>query len=370
MTLESLLPWLALKRVPGLGNVLYRRLLKRFGSPLQVLQADGKSLLCVKGMQPRVVAGIRQTTRDPHDADRREIEATLQKGHRIITCLDDEYPELLRRIADPPPFLYIAGQLDVRAVHIAVVGSRNPTEYGLSTTRSLCSELASAGITIVSGLARGIDTAAHEGALMGQGRTIAVLGSGLACVYPFQNRALAERIAQKGAVISEFPLNAEPEGHHFPARNRIISGLSYGTVVVEATTKSGSLITSRLAVEQNREVFAVPGSIHSFKSTGTHNLLKQGATLVMCARDIIDEIAPITGKRFEGRPDRDATRNLTPDLLPDEAAVFGALGPYPLHIDELTRKLSMEAGRLAGLLLQLELKGVVRQMPGKMFCQV
>lgn len=362
-----LLPWLALKRVNGLGSTLYKRLLKVFGDPQQVLQADLKTLLGVKGITPRVAEAIQQMR--PDERDRREIENTLNLGCRIITSQDDEYPILLRQIADPPPILYVAGRLEPRAVCVAVVGSRHPTTYGVSTTRRFSQDLAAGGITVVSGLARGIDTTAHEGALAGEGRTVAVLGSGLARIYPFQNRDLARRIAKQGAVISEFPLHAEPEAHHFPARNRIISGLAYGTVVVEATGKSGSLITSRLAMEQNREVFAVPGSIHSFKSTGTHNLLKQGATLVSCAQDIIDEIAPITGRQLH-RQAPPAALKPTPPLTPDEATVFSALGPYPLHIDELTRSLTMDAGRLAGILLHLELKGVVRQMPGKMFCCV
>jgi DNA processing protein len=238
----------------------------------------------------------------------------------------------------------------------------------LTTTKNLCAGLASLGITIVSGMARGIDTAAHEGAMAGGGKTIAVLGSGLERIYPAENTKLFHRISENGAVVSEFALATEPEGHNFPLRNRIISGMSLGTVVVEATKKSGSLITARLAAEQNREVFAVPGSIQSFKSTGTHTLIKQGAKLVEHVQDIVEELAPFleNNKRPANTPP-DATIENRVSLNIDESQVYKALGPYPIHIDELVRKISMEPGKLASILLKLELNGMIQQLPGKFF---
>jgi DNA processing protein len=280
------------------------------------------------------------------------------------------YPPLLKEIPDPPPFLYVSGTLDGSPKNIAVVGSRNPTAYGISITQKLCADLSAHDITIISGMAVGIDTAAHRGALAGKGNTIAVLGSGFNKIYPSQNLRLFEKISEKGAVISEFALNTEPEAHHFPIRNRVISGMSMGTVVVEATRKSGSLITARLAAEQNREVFAVPGSIQSFKSTGTHALIKQGAKLVENAQDVIEELVAYLDMGPLGLPE-DSVQNHTTQkqlsLPPEELAVYNVLSPYPEHIDNIIRKTHIESGKLLSLLLQLELKGIVRQLPGKYF---
>jgi DNA processing protein len=265
--------------------------------------------------------------------------------------------------------LFVAGTLDPLENLLAVVGSRNATAYGVTTTRRLCNDLAGKGMGIISGMARGIDTAAHEGALMGKGRTIAVLGSGLEQIYPAENRDLFHKIAENGAVITEFPLNALPEAHHFPQRNRIISGMSLGTLVVEATRKSGSLITARLAVEQNREVFAIPGSIHSFKSAGTHILIKQGAKLVENVQDILDELnlqRRNSGHGGHGSRKSEVVRSLPP-LSEMEAVVFSALSSYPVHSDELVRKLSLTSGKLMGTLLQLEVKGLVQQTAGNHF---
>jgi DNA processing protein len=219
-------------------------------------------------------------------------------------------------------------------------------------------------------MARGIDTAAHEGALMGKGKTIAVLGCGLDRIYPAENRKLYHRISENGAVISEFALMTEPEAHNFPIRNRIISGISLGTVVVEASKKSGSLITARLAAEQNREVFAVPGSVQSFKSIGTHTLIKQGAKLVEHVQDIIEELGPFLETQIPiagGLKQPDETGAIKASLSSEEAFVHQILGPYPEHIDDLVRKTSMETGKLSSILLKLELKGIVQQAPGKLF---
>ena len=283
--MEKLLAWFTLKSVPGIGDLLFKRLFDHFKSPESVLQAAHGDLLEVNGMTPRLATMIKRHKIPEHT--KRDYDRVLQKGCPIVTMSDPEYPPLLLQIPDPPPFLYVYGSLGHTDRSIAVVGSRNATPYGRSITRSLCEDLADTGLTIISGMARGIDTAAHEGALAVAGKTIAVLGSGLENIYPAANLNLFHRIAESGAVISEFPLNTEPEAHNFPRRNRIISGIALGTVVVEATRNSGSLITARLAAEQNREVFAVPGSIESFKSKGAHALIKQGAKLVEHVSDII-----------------------------------------------------------------------------------
>ncbi len=364
--MDSVKPWFYLKSVPGVGNLLCKRLIERFKSPENVIQASDQALLQVSGLTERHVAAIK-SHKMPDSVDA-ELALAANKNYHIVTLTDADYPRLLREIPDPPPFLYVYGQLDSDTGKLAVVGSRNATSYGLATTRNLCASLTAYNLTIVSGMARGIDTAAHEGALSSRGKTIAVLGSGLERIYPAENRKLCHRIAETGAVVSEFPLMAEPEAHHFPIRNRIISGMSLGTVVVEATKQSGSLITARLAAEQNREVFAVPGSIQSFKSMGTHTLIKQGAKLVEHAQDIIEELAALIpfNERPPDRPTDQAGVNLAL-LSEDEVSVFNALEPYPVHIDDLARKISMDAGRLCSVLLKLELSGLVHQAPGKLF---
>ena len=364
--MDNIRPWFLLKSVPGVGNLLGKRLIDLFKTPQNVFQASAEKLLQVEGVTNRHVTAIKNH-KMPWKV-KAELDLLSRKGHRIITLLDPGYPRLLCEIPDPPPFLYVSGQLESNAVNIAVVGSRNATRYGLTTTKSLCTDLASLGITIVSGMARGIDTAAHEGALAGGGKTIAVLGSGLERIYPTENKELFHRISCNGAAVSEFALLTEPEGHNFPLRNRIISGMSLGTVVVEATKKSGSLITARLAAEQNREVFAVPGSIQSFKSTGTHTLIKQGAKLVEHAQDIVEELTPfLENSKHTGTGPPDKAEDVPAFLSVDESQVYKLLEPYPIHIDNLARKISIEPGKLSSILLRLELNGTIRQLPGKFF---
>ena len=364
--MNELIPWLCLKRVPGIGNHLFKRLIDRFEFPEKVFQASKTELIQVEGITARQAASI-ENFKTP-DSIRRELDQIHRKGLGIITLADSEYPSLLREIPDPPPVLYVSGNLEGSIRNIAVVGSRNATAYGISTTQTLCADLSAFDITIVSGMAIGIDTAAHQGALAGSGKTVAVLGSGLNKIYPTENQNLFKRISEHGAVITEFDLNAEPEAHHFPIRNRIISGMSLGTVVVEATRKSGSLITARLAAEQNREVFAVPGSIQSFKSTGTHTLIKQGAKLVENAQDVLEELTAFmetpnitTDQKKDGAPENLST------LSPDEIAVYKVLSPYPEHIDTIARMTKIPPGKLLSILLQLELSGMVNQLPGKRF---
>ena len=367
--MDQLLSWFCLKNVTGIGNHLFKRLVFRFKSPEFVFQASEQELLEVEGISRLQANAILSYQATP--GINAEIDQINQKGYKIITLTDPLYPPLLKEIPDPPPFLYVSGSLNGSVKNIAVVGSRHPTAYGISITHKLCADLSSCDITIVSGMAVGIDTAAHQGALAGKGKTMAVLGSGFNRIYPLQNLNLFERISAEGAVISEFALDTRPEAHHFPIRNRIISGMSMGTVVVEATRKSGSLITARLAAEQNREVFAVPGSIQSFKSTGTHALIKQGAKLVENAQDVLEELdiymhtpaLPADGTQMQFDPKR-------PSLPPEELAVYDILSPYPEHIDTIVRKMRIDPGKLLSALLQLELKGIVQQLPGKFFVLV
>ncbi len=363
--MDRLIPWMLLKEVPGIGCLLAKRLLERFGSPEGIFAATDRELLAIDGISSKLLEALRSVR--VTDDMRREIDRTRELGVRIIPLSDPDYPSLLREIPDPPLLLYCKGNSKNLAPAVAVVGSRNATFYGLTTTRRIAADLVRCGVVIVSGLARGIDTAAHEGALMGGGRTAAVLGSGLERIYPAENQRLFDRIVeQEGCVFSEFCLDAEPDAFHFPMRNRIISGLCLGTLVVEASKHSGSLITARLALEQNREVFAVPGNIHSFKSTGTHTLIKSGAKLVEHVGDILEElrldVTAVTGsgsgRLFDDPP---------ADLDPEETTVAAHLSVYPMVMDEIVRRTKLSAGKLAAVLMRLELKGVCRKIPGNQY---
>jgi len=260
------------------------------------------------------------------------------------------------------PVLYCLGDLPGNRPSIAIVGSRNATSYGREVAERLSADLAQRGFTIVSGMALGIDGAAHVGAMAVGGKTVAVLGCGLDTIYPAEHTRLFHRIAESGAVITEFPFSTRPEAHNFPVRNRIISGVSLGTVIVEATHRSGSLITARLAAEQGREVFAVPGSISSFKSMGTHHLIKEGAKLVEHANDIVEELnIPLP---YSSEDTEEASQE---DLTSEEKMILFELSPYPVHIDKLIRRVALPPAQVSGLLLQLELKGLISQSPGKFF---
>jgi DNA processing protein len=282
--------WIALKSIEGVGSVGFKNLVDAFGHPKKVFNASRETLTAVPGIGHKTAANVK----DFNGWHKTEEELELLKKYdaRLITYQDPLYPRSLLNIYDFPPFLYTKGLLQEDDVNIAVVGSRMASTYGKFSTERLCRELAINGITVVSGLARGIDSAAHKGALAGKGRTIAVLGCGLDTIYPPENQRLYEEIVTKGAVITEYSFGTPPSASNFPARNRIISGVSLGVVVVEANEKSGSLITAKLALEQGREVFAVPGSIDSAGSRGTHKLIKQGAKLIENVYDILDEILP------------------------------------------------------------------------------
>ncbi|MDA8402742.1 MAG: DNA-processing protein DprA, partial [Desulfobacteraceae bacterium] len=326
-----------------------------------------------EGVSGRIAGAIKRYRLT--DAVRKEMALAAKINCRMVTLLDPEYPPPLRHIPDPPPMLYARGDLKNMENSIAIVGSRDATSYGLSMARRLGADLAALGLPVVSGMARGIDTAAHQGALTAGGRTAAVLGCGVGVIYPPENRALFEKMIETGAVVSELPVMEAPNSYNFPARNRIIAGMTIGTVVVEAARQSGSLITARLAAEQGREVFAVPGSIHSFKSAGTHNLLKQGAKLVTRVEDVLDEFYHLKDRGMpdqKGGPlnrsaEKSSDTDLSAGLTAEEARVLALIEAYPVHMDELSSRSGLSSGRLAGILLTLELKGKIIQSPGKYF---
>ncbi|RJR16968.1 MAG: DNA-protecting protein DprA [Desulfobacteraceae bacterium] len=356
--------WLALSMVSGLGNVGFKQLLKVFGSPSAVLEAKEADLQHYGGIRKDVALRITSKifTADPD----LEYMRAQKAGARIVTYNDPGYPPALKEIPDPPMLFYIRGQpMPSDKPLVAVVGSRSPTSYGIKSAQEIAEGLAAEGVGVVSGLATGIDSAAHNGCLKARGFTVAVMGTGIDIIYPASNRYLFERIAEEGCIVTEFPTGTPPEGKNFPKRNRIISGLAMGVVVVEAAKKSGSLITAAMALEQGREVFAVPGSIQSSKSAGTHFLLKHGAALVEKADDIIAALGIGKGKIYNsnGR----ALTELEADLGEDEKIMLDILEPYPIHIDSIIQKVDMEPGRVLAILLQMELKGMVTQLSGKMF---
>jgi DNA processing protein len=354
---------LALTRVPGVGPVTFRVLVDALGSAEAVWRAPASTVRSVDGC-PRHVADAVRAFDGWGQVDAELARLGLLSG-RLLTLPSADYPVHLRRIHDPPPVLYVLGDLptDERRV-IAVVGSRRATPYGTATATRLATELAAAGFVVVSGLARGIDAAAHQGALQGNGRTVAVLGCGVDVAYPPEMRGLKDKVRHHGAVVSEFPLGAPPDPHHFPTRNRIISGMSLGVLVIEATAESGSLITAKLALEQGREVFAVPGNVGSPTSTGTNRLIKAGATLVETVDDLLEQVVGQVGRavqRFAVAP------SPAVDLTADERRVFDLLSWEPAHVDELTVRSSVAPDRLAEVLLGLELKGVAKQVPGQRY---
>ena len=383
MDQESLKYWIALKAVEEVGCVGFRTLLQAFSSPRSVFSATAHTLKIIPGIGPKTADHIRSFSN--WGMAEREIERAAELGVDIVTCEDPLYPPNLLNIYDYPPFLYVKGSLCPKEICVAVVGSRVASVYGRYTTEKISRELALKGITIVSGLARGIDAAAHRGALAGKGRTLAVLGCGLDIVYPPENKELAAAVATHGAMVTEFPFGTPPNAPNFPSRNRLISGISLGVVIVEAGEKSRSLITARIAAEQGRSVFAVPGEIGAAGSRGTHRLIKQGAMLIENVDDILEEILPQAGKPpsvsngpspafrpgvFE--PDQESAP--APALGGDvaglgdpEKKLLSLISSRPVDIDLLIASSGLKAQDVLNALLILELGGLIRQMPGKQF---
>ena len=356
----SIIPWLALRSIPGVGVVLCHRLLRRFGSPEAVFQAASAELRSVKGVSAAIAQAIVTFTDWPRwDA---LVERLIALGGEVLTCHDPRFPAALRQIPYTPPFLYVLGTITPEdAAAIAIVGTRKPSHYGRKTGYRLAAELARHGVTVVSGLARGIDTTAHQGAIEAGGRTLAVLGCGLDIVYPPEIKELYRLIPQHGALISEFPLGTPPEARNFPRRNRLISGLAHGVVIVEAGEQSGTHITANFALEQGREVFAVPGPVDLPGSVGPHRWIQQGAKLVREAADILEEIR-ITPLGPGAPAPPAAVRSPR-----SEDPILAHLSLTPVQLDELIRLTNLPAPEVMSRLTLLELQGLIQELPGKYF---
>lgn len=347
----GLASWVRLSLIEGLGPATFRKLLSAFGLPGHILGASHASLCrTVPADMARRILDERRDT---------EVATTLAwaalEGNTILTLADDAYPRLLLEIADPPPLLYLRGRLELlESQALAIVGSRNATPQGLANAESFARAFSDAGFAIVSGLALGIDAAAHRGGLAGRGSTVAVLGTGADALYPASNRALGTDIAARGLLLSEFPVGTPPNASNFPRRNRLIAGLARGCLVIEAAVSSGSLITARQAAEQGREVFAVPGSIHSPLARGCHLLIKQGAKLVESAADVLEELGALPAARTPPRP----------QISGQESALLLHMGYDSCGIDTLVARSGLTAAVVSAMLLELELEGKIASLPG------
>ncbi len=396
---------LHLNLIQGIGPKTVQFLIKILGSAEKVLNASSQDLQKIEGLAP--TARERLIHKKLGCPLERELELIHEFGCQIVTFYDAAYPPLLKEIDTPPLLLYVRGKMKPEdALSIALVGSRQAKDYGRRVSYQLSYQLAKRGLTIISGFAKGIDTCAHRGALEASGRTIAVMGNGLSLIYPAANSELVEKVIDSGALISEFPMGMKPRSENFPRRNRIISGLTLGTVVVEASNRSGALITARLASEQGREVFAVPGEIFSELSTGTHKLIDNGAKLISTVDDLLEALpqhalSQITTATPTPVPDRETGVPLTPsdikreldqtsntaskttasekkttasvvpppDLTTDEKTVFNAIEIPSSHIDTIVRTTQLPISQVSSVLLMLELKGAIQQLPGKQFAK-
>lgn len=361
-THEELLWWLRLQSVKGVGSIKFNELIRVLGDPRKVFASDDAVLSQVPKIDARIIQELRNFKPVPGYAEE-QLEKAAKLKADILTIDDPEYPDNLKNFTDAPPILFVRGSLkssDQRAV--AIVGSRNATTYGKNTSAGMARELAGSGITVVSGMARGIDSAAHQGALAAGGRTIAVLGCGVDIAYPAENRKLRDSIMESGAVISEYPIGEKPLPAHFPNRNRIITGLSLGVLAVEAREDSGVFSTVRWAAEQGREVFAVPGPITSATSVGPNQLIKQGAKMVLTINDILEEL------KLSG-PDKMPPKETLPKIVleGDEGSVFDSLADDPRHVDAIAETINRSSSDTLRILFTLEMKGLIKQMPGKMF---
>ena len=354
----GLASWLQLSLTPGLSPATVRKLLQQFGLPQAVLARKRGELATLVPS-----AALAALDSEPvASAVARGLEWSAQVGHALVTLADETYPKLLLEITDPPPLLYARGRVELLARSaLAIVGSRNATQQGSANAEAFARTLSESGLTIVSGLALGIDAAAHRGGLQGPGSTIAVLGTGIDVIYPQRNAALAGEIAQRGLLISEFPLGTAPAAHNFPRRNRLISGLARGCLVVEAAVASGSLITARAAAEQGRDVFAVPGSIHSPLAKGCHALIKSGAKLVESAEDVLTELS---GFRPSGYASTHEPRR---EPAAADTGLLAHMGHDPVDVDSLCSRAGLTAEQVSSELLRLELDGRVAALPGGLY---
>jgi DNA processing protein len=354
----------SLNLVGEIGSIRLKKLLDYFGKPENILKASQDKLMAVSGIGPEISAKIKSLKKEDLD---KEFTLAKKLGLRIMTIDDKDYPKDLKNIYDPPIVLYVKGELiEEDKYSIGIVGSRRASFYGLAKAEEFAFALADIGFTIISGMARGIDSSSHRGALKRGGRTIAVIGSGFKHIYPAENKKLAEEISRSGAVISEFPIDTLPLKQNFPRRNRVISGLSLGLLVVEAARNSGALITADFALEQGRDVFALPGKVDSHTSFGTNELIKQGAKLVSCVDDILEELnMPISKvSRIEEKPQEPPEFRLNHT---EENLVYGLISNQSIQLDELVEKTNLDIPRISGILLKLQMRNLVRQLPGKQF---
>ena len=355
----GLASWLQLSLTPGLGAATLRKLLQQFGLPQTVLARKRAELSTFA--PPAALAAL--DSEPVAQAVQRALEWAARPGHAVVTLADETYPRLLLEIADPPSLLYVRGRVELlQRSALAIVGSRNATQQGIANAEAFARTLSESGLTVVSGLALGIDAAAHRGGLAGPGATIAVLGTGIDIIYPQRNAGLAGEIAARGLLVSEFPLGTAPAAQNFPRRNRLISGLARGCLVVEAAVASGSLITARAAAEQGREVFAVPGSIHSPLAKGCHALIKTGAKLVESAEDVLTELSGFrpSGYASTREPARPAGAEADGGLL-------AHMGHDPVDVDSLCSRAGLSAEQVSSELLRLELDGRVAALPGGLY---
>jgi len=358
----------SLNLIGDIGSIRLKKLLDCFGKPQDILRASPEKLMAISGIGEKIAHKIHSLKEEDLD---RELALAKKYGLKILTQDDQDYPENLKNIPDPPIVLYVKGKLRAEdKFSVAIVGSRRASFYGLSCAEKFALDLSHCGFTIISGMARGIDTYAHRGALKGGGRTIAVMGSGFNQIYPPENKELCDEISQNGAVISEFPMDTKPLRQNFPRRNRIISGLSLGVLVAEAAKNSGALITADFALEQNREVFALPGKVDSCTSFGTNELIKQGAKLVSCVDDILEGFNLCRQESNVYARQRDNLRvsacNSRESAL-EESKIYDLISEGSLQLDELVEKTNMDISRITDILLRLQMRKLIRQLPGKQF---
>lgn len=356
--------WIALNRVLGAGRVTFHKLVRHFGNAREVFSASQREIRAVdRHIGEKLAARIAAC--DPES----EVAAERQRIERckatVLTLNNSQYPVNLKAIYDPPPVLYVLGEVRMEdLLSISIVGTRRPTRYGRNVASMLAKGLAERGLTIVSGMARGIDSFAHRGALEGSGRTIGVLGCGVDVVYPAEQGPLRDRIVRSGAILSEFPMGTRPNRGNFPMRNRVISGLSLGTMVVEGGAGSGALITASIALEQGREVFSVPGCITTSASAGTNRLIREGAKVVTCVEDVVEEFSPQVQALLSAAPSTPAEEEA---LAPEEKRVYSLVTDEEQHIDFLIAQSGLPAAEMSSILVRLELAGLVKQHAGKLF---
>jgi DNA processing protein len=363
---EEILAWIRLNRT-GLSPQRQRQLLDAFGSPEAIFSASDSAILRLHGFSELHLSKIRQAQKDAQPE--RDLWKLERMGGWILTIFDERYPPLLRRLPDAPPCLYVLGTVETSDEKaIAIVGTRRPSDYGRRVAYRIASEIAASGFTVVSGLAEGIDTSAHKGALDSGGRTFAVLGCGLDVIYPRSNKELARRITENGALLTEFPLGTKPQAWHFPQRNRLISGMSLAVVIVEAPINSGALITADWAAEQGRDVFVVPGPVDQPSFEGNHRLLREGARVFTSVADMLDELGITAAPKAERTAATSPRGQLKlPDLSPNETKVWSALTSEWKHADDIVRESQLTTGDVLSALTLLELKGLVERTDGNRY---